>query len=72
MNPAIDLSLICRLAATALVVLVSGAASAQQPNVTQSWGLRIVWTAEPQTRDFTAVCGQIFNDQRVSARATSA
>ena len=37
-------------------------------DVTESRGLRIVWTVEPQTRDFTAVCGHIFNDQRVSAR----
>ena len=51
------------------VVLGAGAAGAQeQPTVTESRGLRIVWTVQPQTRDFTAVCGQIFNDQRTSAR----
>ena len=36
--------------------------------MTESRGLRIVWTVQPQTRDFTAVCGQIFNDQRTTAR----
>ena len=36
--------------------------------MTESRGLRIQWTVQPQTRDFSAVCGQIFNDQRVSAR----
>ena len=51
------------------VVLGTGAVGAQeQPTVTESRGLRIVWTVQPQTRDFTAVCGQIFNDQRTSAR----
>ena len=44
-----------------LVLLLGTAATARQ-------GLRIQWTIEPQTRDFTAVCGHIFNDQRVSAR----
>ena len=56
------------LVATMLVLSGAAAAQQQQPNVTESRGLRIVWTVEPQTRDFTAVCGQIFNDQRVSAR----
>jgi hypothetical protein len=51
------------------VVLGAGAVGAQeQPTVTESRGLRVVWTVQPQTRDFTAVCGQIFNDQRTSAR----
>ena len=51
------------------VTLVAGVVGAQeQPTVTESRGLRIVWTVQPQTRDFTAVCGQIFNDQRTSAR----
>lgn len=51
------------------VVLGAGAAGAQeQPTVTESRGLRIVWTAQQQTRDFSAVCGQIFNDQRTTAR----
>jgi hypothetical protein len=59
--------------AGALVLLLGTAATAQTPslsnvNVTESLGLRIQWTVEPQTRDFTAVCGNIFNDQRVSAR----
>jgi len=36
--------------------------------VTESRGLRILWTVQPQTRDFSAVCGQIFNDQRTTAR----
>jgi hypothetical protein len=59
-----------RVSATPLIVVLLGAAvaSAQAPTVTESRGLRIQWTAEPQTRDFTAVCGQIFNDQRQSAR----
>ena len=56
----------------ALVLALVGSAVAQtsvpSPEVTESRGLRILWTAEPQTRDFTAVCGHIFNDQRVSAR----
>ena len=56
-----------------LVLLLGTAATAQTPSVppvtvTESQGLRIQWTIEPQTRDFTAVCGHIFNDQRVSAR----
>jgi hypothetical protein len=51
------------------VVLGAGAVGAQeQPTVTESRGLRILWTVQPQTRDFTAVCGQIFNDQRTTAR----
>jgi len=51
------------------VVLGAGAVGAQeQPTVTESRGLRVVWTIQPQTRDFTAVCGQIFNDQRTTAR----
>ena len=51
------------------VVLGAGAVGAQeQPIVTESRGLRIVWTVQPQTRDFSAVCGQIFNDQRTTAR----
>ena len=58
--------------AAALVVSLAGSVTAQQavpsPEVTESRGLRITWTVEPQTRDFTAVCGHIFNDQRVSAR----
>jgi len=50
-------------------VLGAGVAGAQeQPTVTESRGLRIVWTVQPQTRDFSAVCGQIFNDQRTTAR----
>ena len=56
-----------------MLLLLGTAATAQTPslsnvNVTESLGLRIQWTVEPQTRDFTAVCGTIFNDQRVSAR----
>src|SRR5262245_21400612 len=56
----------------ALVLSLAGSVMAQQSvpsqEVTESRGLRITWTVEPQTRDFTAVCGHIFNDQRVSAR----
>jgi hypothetical protein len=58
--------------AAALLLVLGGSATAQQSvpsaEVTESRGLRIVWTAEPQTRDFTAVCGHIYNDQRVTAR----
>ena len=36
--------------------------------MTESRGLRIQWTVQQQTRDFSAVCGQIFNDRRTSAR----
>ena len=50
------------------VLLGAAAVEAQEPTVTESRGLRIQWTVEPQTRDFSAVCGQIFNDQRTSAR----
>jgi len=61
--------------AAALVLMLGGSASAQQSvpsaEVTESRGLRIVWTVEPQTRDFTAVCGHIYNDQRMSARNVS-
>jgi hypothetical protein len=60
-----------RVSAAALLVLLLGAAAAlaqEQPTVTESRGLRIQWTVQPQTRDFSAVCGQIFNDQRTSAR----
>ena len=61
--------------AAALVLMLGGSAAAQQSvpsaEVTESRGLRIVWTVEPQTRDFTAVCGHIYNDQRVSARNVS-
>ena len=60
-----------RLSAAALMVVLVGAAAAlaqEQPTVTESRGLRIQWTVQPQTRDFTAVCGQIFNDQRMTAR----
>ena len=53
-----------------MVVLLGAAAleAQEQPTVTESRGLRIQWTVQPQTRDFSAVCGQIFNDQRMSAR----
>ena len=59
-----------------MLLLLGTTATAQTPsvpsqNVTESRGLRIQWTVEPQTRDFTAVCGRIFNDQRVSARNVS-
>jgi len=61
--------------AAALVLSLAASAPAQQsvpnPETTESRGLRITWTVEPQTRDFTAVCGHIFNDQRVSARNVS-
>jgi hypothetical protein len=57
--------------AAATLLLLGGAATAQTPTVTESGGLRIQWTVEPQTRDFTAVCGQIFNDRPVSARNVS-
>jgi hypothetical protein len=65
-----------RLGVVAAVILVlGGSATAQQSvpsaEVTESRGLRIVWTVEPQTRDFTAVCGHIYNDQRLSARNVS-
>jgi len=57
----------------ALVLLLGTTATAQTTSVPpvnsmESRGLRVTWTVEPQTRDFTAVCGNIFNDQRVSAR----
>jgi len=53
-----------------LCVLLSAAAALaqEQPTVTESRGLRIQWTVQQQTRDFSAVCGQIFNDRRTSAR----
>jgi len=61
--------------AAALLLMLGGSAAAQQSvpsaEVTESRGLRIVWTVEPQTRDFTAVCGHIYNDQRVTARNVS-
>jgi hypothetical protein len=59
-----------RVSAAAVMAVLLGAAIAlaQAPTVTESRGLRIQWTVEPQTRDFNAVCGQIFNDQRTSAR----
>jgi hypothetical protein len=65
-----------RLGVTAaLVLMLGGSASAQQSvpsgEVTESRGLRIVWTVEPQTRDFTAVCGHIYNDKRETARNVS-
>ncbi len=51
--------------AAALLLMFCSSAAAQMsvpsPEVTESRGLRIVWTVEPQTRDFTAVCGHIFN-----------
>src|SRR6266545_1949160 len=55
-------------AAVMAVLLCAAVAPAQAPTVTESRGLRIHWTVEPQTRDFNAVCGQIFNDQRTTAR----
>lgn len=59
-----------RVSAAAITAVLLGAAIAlaQAPTVTESRGLRIQWTVEPQTRDFNAVCGQIFNDQRTSAK----
>lgn len=56
------------LVAVLALLLTGGAVAAQEPTTTESRGLRIQWTAQPQTRDFTAVCGQIFNDQRTSAK----
>jgi hypothetical protein len=59
-----------RVSAAAVIAVLLGPAvtEAQAPTVTESRGLRIQWTVEPQTRDFNAVCGQIFNDQRTSAK----
>jgi hypothetical protein len=60
-----------RFSSVAVMVVLLGAAALdaqEQPTVTESRGLRIQWTVQPQTRDFSAVCGQIFNDQRTSAR----
>jgi len=56
-----------------LALVTSAGAQAPVPEVqtTESRGLRIQWTVEPQTRDFNAVCGHIYNDQRVSARNVS-
>ena len=51
-----------------MLLAAGSAATAQDVTVTESHGLRIHWTVQPQTRDFSAVCGQIFNDQRTSAR----
>ena len=56
------------LLALSMLLLLGSAAAAQAPTVTESRGLRIRWTVEPQTRNFDAVCGQIFNDQRTSAK----
>lgn len=56
------------LLAVSMLLLLGTLAAAQEPTVTESRGLRIQWTVQPQTRDFSAVCGQIFNDQRASAR----
>jgi hypothetical protein len=56
------------LLAVSMLLLLGSAAGAQEPTVTESRGLRIQWTVEPQTRDFNAVCGQIFNDQRTTAK----
>ncbi len=56
------------LAASMLLLMGSAVAAQEAPTVTESRGLRIQWTAQPQTRDFTAVCGQIYNDQRTSAK----
>jgi hypothetical protein len=56
------------LLALSMLLLLGAAAAAQAPTVTESRGLRIQWTVESQTRDFNAVCGQIFNDQRTSAK----
>ena len=60
-----------RFSAAVLIAVVLGAGvvgAQEQPTVTESRGLRILWTVQPQTRDFSAVCGQIFNDQRTTAR----
>src|SRR6266511_1574614 len=59
-----------RASAVALTVVLLGAvvAGAQESTVTESRGLRLRWTVEPQIRGYEAVCGQIFNEQRVSAR----
>ena len=58
------------VSAAAVIAVLLGVAvvEAQAPTVTESRGLRIQWTVEPQTRDFSAVCGQIFNDQRTTAK----
>ena len=63
-----------RFGAVAVLVLLLGTTATAQTtsvppvNSMEMRGLRVTWTVEPQTRDFTAVCGNIFNDQRVSAR----
>src|SRR5262249_56129518 len=61
------------VAGLVLGLVTSAGAQAPVPEVqtTESRGLRIQWTVEPQTRDFNAVCGHIYNDQRVSARHVS-
>ena len=58
-----------RLAALAVACLLfPSAVSAAEVSGGSDGDLKLSWTVEPQTRDYTAVCGNVFNQRRMSGR----
>ena len=58
-----------RLAALAVACLLfPSAVSGAEVSGGSDGDLKLSWTVEPQTRDYTAVCGNVFNQRRMSGR----
>src|ERR1700682_125585 len=58
-----------RLAALAIACLLFPAAvNGAEVSGGSDGDLKLSWTVEPPTRDYTAVCGNLFNQRRMSGR----
>ena len=58
-----------RLAALAVAcLLLPSAVNGAEVSGGSDGDLKLSWTVEPQTRDYTAVCGNVFNQRRMSGR----
>jgi hypothetical protein len=58
-----------RLAALAIACLLfPSAVNGAEVSGGSDGDLKLSWTVEPQTRDYTAVCGNVFNQRRMSGR----
>lgn len=59
-----------RLAAlgSAVCLLLPTAGSAADLGGRSDGDLKVSWSVQPQTREVTAVCGNVFNQRRMSAR----
>ena len=58
-----------RLATLAVAcLLLPSAVNAAEVSGGSDGDLKLSWTVEPQTRDYTAVCGNVFNQRRMSGR----